>query len=215
MPILPKFLDVNRASSGLLPAIAGIYEASIPASERKPVSAIWEMAGRPDYRLIAATVGQQVVGFAAVFAPPDDSFALLEYLAVDESARGRGMGAGLFRTAVDALNRETRPRSPLVEIEADVGDECDHDARRRRQAFYRRLGCRRIADLDYQLPLRTAGVPPAMHLYIHRGASIVPLPRAQLARALRRIYADVYARSADDPRIAQMLARVSDPVSLA
>jgi len=215
MPILPKFLEVNRTSTGHLQAIARIYEASIPPSERKPVSAIWEMAGRPDYRLVAATDSQHVVGFAAVFAPPDDPFALLEYLAVDETTRGRGLGAGLFHTTVEALNRDTRSKSLLVEVEADVGGECDHEARRRRLAFYRRLDCRRIADLDYQLPLRTAGVPPAMHLYIHRGANDAPLPRAELARALRRIYAHVYAQRSDDPRIDDMLARVTDPVSLA
>jgi GNAT superfamily N-acetyltransferase len=174
------------------------------------------MAYRPGYRLIVATYEQIVLGFAAVFAPPDEHFALLEYLAVDESARGRGIGAGLFRATVDALHGEGRARMLLVEVEADVaaGDDAEREARRRRLAFYRRLGCRRIADLDYQLPLRTAGIPPAMHLLVHRPPDDAPVPRADLARALRTVYADVYDQSPDDPRIAQMLARVADPVSL-
>jgi GNAT superfamily N-acetyltransferase len=195
-----------------LDAIVRIYEASIPASERKPASAIREMARRPEYLLIAATDNDQVLGFAALFAPPDEPFALLEYLAVDESSRGQGVGAGLFTATLQAA----APHALLLELEAAIGhDDTERELRRRRQAFYRRLGCQRIIDLHYQLPLRTAGVPPAMHLFVHRGAITTPMTRADLGRALRRIYSDVYAKSPDDPRIAEMLAPLPDPLSLA
>jgi GNAT superfamily N-acetyltransferase len=215
MPILPKVARINATAGDILDAVVRIYDASLPASERKPVEAIRDMADRPDYRLIAATdEAGRTIGFAAVFVPPNETFALLEYLAVDESVRGRGVGAALFAGVVDALHGESRDLSLLVEVDADIEGAPDRDLRVRRQAFYRRLGCRRIADLDYELPLRTGGLPPPMHLFVHRRPDDPPRPRADLAHALRRIYADVYGQTPDDPRIQRMLARVTDPVAL-
>jgi ribosomal protein S18 acetylase RimI-like enzyme len=215
MSILPKLLPINATTREALDGVARIYAASIPASERKPLEAIRQMADRPDYRLIAAADDtDRVIGFAAVFVPADETFALLEYLAVDESTRGRGMGAALFAGAVEALGAESRPRSVLVEVDADLPDAPDHEIRVRRQAFYRRLGCRRMADLDYELPLRAAGLPPPMHLFVHHRENDAPVRRTNLARALRKIYTDVYGQPADDPRIGRMLARVTDPVLL-
>jgi GNAT superfamily N-acetyltransferase len=199
-----------------LKQVCRIYEASIPPSERKPVKAIRAMATRDEYRLIAALRGDTVLGFAATFAPPNESFALLEYLAVDESSRGGGIGAGLFRAAVEALPETSRRASLLVEVEAEVGDGNDREQRRRRQAFYRRLGCRRVAGLAYELPLRTTGEPPPppMQLMIHQPADAHRLDRRTLEAALRDIYHRVYDQLPDDPRINRMLAGVPDALSL-
>ena len=192
-------------------SVCRIYEASIPASERKPVEAIRDMAKRPDYRLLTAVSDGRVLGFAAVFTPPGEFFALLEYLAVDPAVRGAGIGAGLFRAAVEAVGGGAAGgRWMLIEVDADVSDDAaDLHLRRRRQAFYRRLGCRRVAGLAYELPLRTRGLPPPMHLFVHGG---IALTRPELGRALRIIYPQVYGQPAGDPRIDRMLAAVSDPI---
>jgi GNAT superfamily N-acetyltransferase len=214
-PILPTFARFNGSFGLPLSDLIGIYEASIPASERKPAEAIRDMACRSDYRLVVATQDQTLLGFAAVFAPPDENFALLEYLAVDERFRGGGIGAGLFRAAVRTLEDDARAGPLLIEVEALEGDPAERARQERRRAFYRRLGCRRVAGLDYLLPLRAAAAPPppVMHLFA-RVAANVPLSRADLERALGVIYPRVYGQHADDPRIAAMLAAVGDPVGL-
>jgi GNAT superfamily N-acetyltransferase len=131
-----------------LKQVGRIYEASIPPSERKPVEAIRAMAAHDEYRLVAALRDDTVLGFVALFAPPDETFALLEYLAVDKAARGAGIGAGLFRAAADAVASARRPLGLLLEVEADqAGDPADIRHRRRRIAFDRRLGCRRASGL--------------------------------------------------------------------
>jgi GNAT superfamily N-acetyltransferase len=193
--------------------VCRIYETAIPASERKPSAAFREMGRRPDYRWTLARREQAVIGFATVFVPPGESFALLEYLAVDEPFRGGGVGAGLFRAVVADLASRVCPRVLLVEVEADdAGPDADRVQQRRRQDFYRRLGCQRVAGLQYELPLRSAGLPPPMHLFVHGVSSGSPLPRATLEGAIRGIYVDVYGESPTDPRTARMLAAVSDPV---
>lgn len=199
-------------------SVCRIYEASIPASERKPVEAIRAMARRPDYRLPTAVSDGRILGFASVFAPPGESFALLEYLAVDAAARGAGVGSGLFRAAVEATGgggAAAGARWMLLEVDADVSDDAaDLHERRRRQAFYRRLGCRRVAGMAYELPLHTSGgPPPPMHLFVHGVPGGVTPSRADLGHALRVIYPQVYGQPAGDTRIDRMLAAVPDPVA--
>jgi GNAT superfamily N-acetyltransferase len=211
MAIAIRCKFVSAQPTWILDEVCRIYEASIPASERKPVEAIRAMATRPDYRLIAALRDDAVLGFAALFAPPDEPFALLEYMAVDEALRGGGVGAGLFRAAVEGL--ASPDKMLLVEVEAGAGDE--REPRRRRLAFYRRLGCRRVAGLAYELPLHVAGRPPAMELMVYPPATANGrLARRTVESALRRIYAKVYDQPADDPRIARMIAGLADPMLL-
>ena len=207
-----QIIDATQCDA--VDAACRIYEASIPASERKPTDAIRGMAARPDYRLLTAVLDERVIGFATLFAPPGERFALLEYLAVDEAARGAGIGAELFRAVVNATAVAGSARWLLLEVDADVDDDpADLHQQRRRQAFYRRLGCRRVAGVDYELPLRTpGGRPPPMHLFVHDAGSRRAISRTDLLQALRVVYQDVYGQPADDPRIDAMLAGVPDPI---
>lgn len=211
-PIRFEILAAQAAST--LDEVGRIYTASIPPNERKPLDALRAMASRTDYRLLAARRNDTVLGFAALFAPPDEPFALLEYLAVDEASRGGGIGAGLFRAAAAEL--ASSQRMLLIEVEAAVGEREELEHRRRRQAFYRRLGCRRVMGLAYELPLRTAGLPPAMELMIHHpNAAAEPrLDRRTLEAALLGIYTRVYDQPTHDPRIARMLSTLADQVQL-
>jgi GNAT superfamily N-acetyltransferase len=209
-PIRCEFVPAHPAS--ILDEVCRIYEASIPASERKPIESLRARATRPDYRLIAALRDDTVLGFAALFAPPDEPFALLEYLAVDEPSRGSGIGAALFRAAAASL---THPHTMLlVEVEAETGDDAEMEHRRRRQTFYRRLGCRRVTGLTYELPLRTKALPPPMELFLNGALADRAIRRSDLARSIRVIYQRVYDQAANDPRLDRMIDSLPDPVQL-
>jgi GNAT superfamily N-acetyltransferase len=193
----------------MLPGVCAIYEAAISTSERKPVDALAAMAGRGDYRIDVAKVGDDVAGFGVWFVPPDEPIALLEYLAVDEPFRGSGLGAALLRRGLADAGRTT-----VVEVESECPEGEGAEHRRRRIGFYRRLGCRRVLGLTYQLPLCAGGQPPPMELFLNRHDSDTPLPRGVLARWLGVIYERVYGQAADDPRITEMMRGVDDPVRL-
>ena len=102
----------------------------------------------------------------------------------------------------------------LLEVDADREASADREMRARRQQFYRRLGCVRIAGLHYILPLPGAGPVPEMDLMVYAAQPPRQLAKAELERWLQTIYRDVYRSSPDDPRIAQMLHDVADPVRL-
>jgi GNAT superfamily N-acetyltransferase len=192
-----------------------IYAASIAVRERKPEAWLCAMVRAPEYRVSVMKGAGHVEGFSILFSPPAEGFALLEYMAVVRQRRNRGVGSALFKQTVQRAVAPGAPSLPIVlEVDSDREACDDRQIRTRRQHFYRRLGCVRIAGLRYILPLPGHGPAPEMDLMVYRAEPLRQLPKSELERWLRTIYRDVYRCSSDDPRIAQMLGAVSDPVQL-
>ena len=197
-----------------------IYEESLPVREQKPVAQISALIGRRDYRVFLLRRDGQVAGFSIVFATPAESFCLLEYCAIHEACRNRGLGRKLFLHSIDGAAGKANPPVVLLEVDssreasADMVDMADAAMRERRQQFYRRLGCLRIDKLPYILPLPGEGTPPEMDLMAHFPNGIQAIRKDQLRHWLELIYREVYDCGAEDPRIATMLAAVSDPVGI-
>jgi GNAT superfamily N-acetyltransferase len=192
-----------------------IYAASIAAREQKRESWIADMIEAPEYRVWVAKSGGQVRGFSILFVPAAGGFALLEYMAVAPERRNHGLGAELFRRTVErAVTPEKRPLPVLLEVDSDREDAGDRALRTRRERFYRRLGCLRIAGLHYLMPLAGEGSPPEMDLFVYPAEPVGRLARSEVKRWLGTIYQDVYHCPPDDPRLAQMVAGLPEPVRL-
>jgi GNAT superfamily N-acetyltransferase len=190
-----------------------IYAASISPREQKPEDWLRAMVAAPKYRVWIAQDAGRVLGFSILFVPPGEGFALLEYMAVAPEKRGHGFGGTLFRRTVEhAVTPDGTGLPVLLEVDSDREASSDRAVRTRRIRFYRRLGCVKIAGLLYLMPLRGVGPVPEMDLLVYRVVPPAPLARGHLQRWLQAIYRDVYHASPDDPRIAQMLQPLPDPV---
>lgn len=202
-----------------------IYAASIAAREQKREGWIAAMIDAPEYRVWVAKAGGLVRGFSILFVPAAGEFALLEYMAVAPDQRNHGLGAELFRqTVAEAVTPEGRRVPLLLEVDSDREASSDRAMRTRREHFYRRLGCLRIAGLHYLMPLGGEGSPPEMNLFVYPAeplgrpapsqATRGQVPRSRVKIWLETIYRDVYHCAPDDPRLAQMVAGLPDPVLL-
>lgn len=214
------FSAITTAADPRFEPFYSIYAASIPVREQKPRAQLAALVASPRYKVWLAEARPrndapaQVLGLAVVYTPPAADFCLLEYLAVDRAHRARAIGGRLFvHSAEQAL--AGRPGVPLiVEVDAEGPADPEQELRRRRQRFYQRLGCRRVLDCSYVLPLPGQGAPPPMDLWVHLAEPAPMLRREKLAGWLRGIYQHVYQCAADDPRIAEMLRPVPDPIRL-
>lgn len=215
MAIQDRYVPLTSSDDASFDAFYSIYVSSLPAREQKPRALLVAMAARADYRILLVKRKAAVIGFSVVFAPPEESFCLLEYMAVHAEYRNAGVGGKLFLRGVqDAVNG--RGNIPvLLEVDSDREFSADQAIRQRRQQFYKRLGCRRIEGLAYILPLPGKGVPPQMDLLIYFPEGLSPVGKSRLERWLKAIYQRVYNCSPDDPRIAQMMRTVADPVTFA
>jgi GNAT superfamily N-acetyltransferase len=192
-----------------------VYAASIVARERKPEAWICALVRAPEYRVWVMKRAGRVTAFSILFLPATERFALLEYMAVAAEQRNRGMGSELFQQSVQrAVAPDGGSRPVVLEIDSDREASSDQEMRRRRQRFYRRLGCLRIAGLHYILPLPGEGPPPEMDLMVYSPAPLRQLAKTELEQWLTTIYRDVYHCPPHDPRIARMLRDVPDPVPL-
>jgi GNAT superfamily N-acetyltransferase len=192
-----------------------IYAASITPGEQKPEDWLRAMIAAPEYRVWIVQDAGRVLGFSILFVPPAEGFALLEYMAVAPEKRGHGFGGELFRRTVEhAVTPQGSGLPVLLEVDSDREASSDRTLRARRIRFYRRLGCVKIKGLQYLMPLRAVGPVPEMDLLLYRAAAAAPLARGDLKQWLQTIYRDVYRGSPDDPRIAQMLRPLPDPVSV-
>jgi hypothetical protein len=217
----PVKLEQLESSAGeTFRQLYAIYAASIAAREQKPEGWLAAMIGAPQYRVWVAKAGGLVRGFSILFVPAAGGFALLEYMAVAADRRNHGLGAELFRRTVERAVTPAERRLPvLLEVDSDREDASDRALRTRRERFYRRLGCLRIAGLRYLMPLAGEGPPPEMDLLVYAAEPLSPearreVPRSQVKQWLETIYRDVYHCPPDDPRVAQMVGPLPDPVLL-
>ena len=196
-------------------ALYALYCDSIALREQKSKADLAAMLSKANYRLLLAQDDSGVVGFSIVYVAGSESFCLLEYMAVNKSHRGGGVGSELFQQTIGAVYGSAGAIPILLEVDSDREPSPDQVQRHRRQNFYRRLGCRRIAGCAYILPLPGENAPPEMDLFVYLSAPAPTIRRAALERWLKLIYQNIYGCSADDRRIAAMLDGVSDPIDLA
>lgn len=203
-----EFRELSDPDDRRFSELLSLYESAIPPSEQKSAEAIRSMASSPRHRVIIAQDNGRVLGFLLIFL--GRTIALLEYLATQIDVRSCGLGAQLFHRALAAAEQ----RILLIEVESDRQPCSDRAIRTRRIGFYKRLGCRRLEDVDFILPLGdTAGVPPIDLLIAH--APDAPVEGSSVAIWIMEIYENVYGCSQDDPRLTRMLAALPDQVSLA
>jgi GNAT superfamily N-acetyltransferase len=192
-------------------AMFALYEAAIEASERKPRAAIAAYLRDPRCRVLVAREGRDIAAFAMLFFPASANFWLLDYMAVDAARRSQGLGAKMFAAASeDAATRGAAPC--LIEIDQPGAAVSPGNDPAARAVFYKRLGCRRLANLAYVLPLAVAGTPPPMQVLVHGAPG--PFPKSTVRAWLTALYTEVYDRPADDPRIAAMLRDLPEVIDL-
>ncbi len=190
--------------------MVAIYPEAIEPSEQKAPTELAKLLRDPRYVFLVARTGGNITAFAIMFFPRSGGFWLLEYMAVDKTLRSRGQGEEIFRGA----RAVAQSRSPGLACVLEV-DQPGADANTlRRLRFYKRVRCRVISGLNYILPLDVAGVPPPMMLLIHGLDDASSIDRETVRDWVTALYTDVYQRAPSDPRIAAMVSRLPDQLSL-
>jgi hypothetical protein len=196
-------------------AMYSIYEESIPIRERKSKAQISAITRNPEYKILLLKDDGRVIGFSIIFAPQNEMFCLLEYMAIHASYRSMGLGQELFLRTFKANASIDESIIGLIEVESDREQSADQKNRIRRQSFYRRLGCLRIEGLSYVMPLVGEGLPPQMDILVYLSGRLPTISKHQLKRWMEVIYNKVYGYSRDDSRIAQMIEPLDNPIKLA
>jgi GNAT superfamily N-acetyltransferase len=211
MALHVKALEHNNSEE--FDGFYAIYSTSFPISEQKSRNALLAMQQSAFYTIYLAYNDEKMVGFCIMYHPHDDDFFLLEYMAVDESLRGIGLGSTLLKNSIEQLFETQGTRALLIEIDSPEKSSTDHEIRQKREAFYRRLGALKIDPFDYILALQSSEEAPPMELLVYH-PRMREVSKETLHTWLEKLYVDVYGCTNDDPRIAHMLAPVPPILNL-
>lgn len=162
--------------------VLDIYENScplhFPAPEIKPVFMIKSMVERGGYIGIGVYDGDRLAGYALCVQAPEKNTILLDYLAVFEEYRNKGVGALMLQ---EMQRIYTDMHGIIIETERPdkAADEEDRTMRIRRNGFYKRSGCRQT-----ELLTQVAGVDFGI-FYLPTGRQ---MPDEEVAADLQNIY---------------------------
>lgn len=124
-----------------------LYESSFPAGERSPKEELIRLLEAGTILLHRTTnKNDELLCFSIV--NPMSNFALLSYIATDQTKRSSGVGTKHMRKLIEIIKAQYPHYLGLVlEIEStkEKGlDDNQKTARHRRLAFYQRLGAKRL-----------------------------------------------------------------------
>lgn len=111
-----------------------LYLSAFPASERKPFPVILRQYRKGKMDIWCLEDAGNFSGLAITIN--SDSLVLIDYLAIAESCRGKGIGTA----ALSALREQYRGRDVFLEIESVYEDAPNLPERLRRKDFYLRCG---------------------------------------------------------------------------
>ena len=111
-----------------------LYLSAFPASERKPFAVILLQYRRGKMDVWCLEEAGNFSGFAITIN--SDTLVLIDYLAIAESCRGKGLGTA----ALAALREKYSGRNVFLEIESVYEDAPNLPERQRRKQFYLRCG---------------------------------------------------------------------------
>jgi len=194
--------------------ISQIYTTSFPPSEKMKFSEIVATVIRGDRFLFIAEEKDRVLGFALVKPLSIVGVFLLEYMAVAENSRSKGIGTVLLQHVVRILrsNNESA-KGILLEVEPIDGNNAEEMLlRERRIRFYHQNGAYIIRQaFAYHMPDLSGEGKLNMHLMwiplseVYRIISI-----DSLKEYITSIYTDIYNRSPNDPLLMSILENIME-----
>jgi hypothetical protein len=194
-------------------AFYAIYRVSFPLSEQKSYEELLRMGSLPSYTIFTAQNDEAILGFCIVFHDSEVDFYLLEYMAIDAQKRSLGLGSKLFLASIDSLVQQHGLKPLIIEIDSSKKPSPEQPIRKKREQFYRKLGCKKIDPLDYILPLKSDETPPPMELLVYH-PTLNHLSKEHLKRWLEILYTKVYSCSINDARLTTMLEQMPPILNL-
>lgn len=191
-----EFVLIEKAkSSAYFKQVERIYLDSFPISQLRPTRMITRMlAVDPNYHLFMARQSDTIVGFALVYSFNDLNIQFLDFMAIDQAYRNRGIGGKLFTHMVNISKQIVLNSIGLIfEVERERTMENNKNGRRDgRVLFYRRHGAKAFDNVHYMLPDLHGGKPQDMYLMIIPNWELVYLEKGFVFQIINSIYLTIY-----------------------
>jgi ribosomal protein S18 acetylase RimI-like enzyme len=196
-----SFCRIEQYSSHRFRQAMRIYLTEFPRDSRLSIDRIRTLLREGNYQLIVAETNGWVLGFALIWICRSPTFVHLDYLAVAQEWKGKGIGTALYCWLTTHMP-DFLPRARLLTLE--VEDDLI--------AFYQRSQTRLLRNLSYQFPGPLGPVP--MHLMVHDAQGRTELDQRTIRGVIRALYCGLHRRKPTDPVLRLCLTQVPAKVFL-
>ena len=152
-----------------------IYLHSFPANERQSVETIRTRLDHGQYILFTTIENSDVLGLLLLYPLVDCDFMVIDYLAINNEHRKKGIGAWLLLEVMDMVRKEYKDKYIVLETEDPEYGE-NRGERAARVGFYKKLGARKLEGVHYILPALAGDMPTEMILMLMPGYENDVLP---------------------------------------
>ena len=183
-----------------------IAEDSFPPEEREPCKDFLQPIENGRSILYLACLGDKVAGFTKLTRLGQSLIYLMEYLAVNEKFRNRGIGSQILHFIREDLQHQPTA-GILLEVEPPPSAAGSHrQLRDRRIRFYQRHGAARILDHDaYRMPSTIDEGSLWMHLmWLPVRDGCLPPAHLSLEGLFKLIFLEIYP----GPQNKQLLGKI-------
>lgn len=125
---------LKLAGKSDLPALKKLYKSAFPKAERKPFSTMQKLQEKGKMEILSIEKSGEFAGLMITVLMSD--IVLLDYFAIDETARGKGIGS----KALDLFSERYACKRCVLEIESVDENAKNNEQRIRRKAFYKKNG---------------------------------------------------------------------------
>jgi len=170
-----------------------IYRDSFEPSQREDEMTILKNITSNNYKMFSLVEKGKVIGFYILDISEKLNYALLTFLAVKKSLRGKGVGSQLSLHAINYFHKSLPSQYLLIEAES------------RQAKLYAKLGFK-ILDIDYNIPKFDSEKSLPMHLMLI--TKDLPLDAITLTSIIKDIFCRGYSLSENDPRLEEQLTKI-------
>jgi GNAT superfamily N-acetyltransferase len=193
-----RVIPLSAVPPGALAELREIYFEAFPPEERLPFEELSAPSGGYDVTVLFD--GTTVHGFAAHCPLSSFPALYLGYLAVSRARRSEGLGETLWRHLVGDVTHRSGMRGLVLEVEdPELAGAPNAEQRRRRIAFYRRVGAVMLPTAEYCMPGMDGADDVPMRLMWAPVRGTAAPAENQLPPLVLSLYDEVYKLSAGHP----------------
>ena len=199
--------EIYNANTAEFSEAIKIYVDNFEANVRHPVELIIKRIHEERYRLFVGKQEKDIIVFALVYRLNHPDFLLLDYYAVREGYRDKGIGTEFLKKLFEILRLNKKEIYLIFEVEdPNFGD--NHEERNRRVRFYKSLGVRQIKNMRYLFPPLFGNGHIDMILMSYPCPNREKVSREILTNLIKELYIEKYNRDLSDPLLSETLSTI-------
>ena len=205
-----EFIKCNISNAAFVKEALDIYINSFPSNERHPLDIIKERINKQKSILYVGIEDTKINCFALIWNLHESNFILLDYFAVEEKHRNKGIGTMFYNYLLNEISKLER----FLILEVEKPKNKFDISKTNRINFYLKNKTQILKDTHYILPALDSTTNTEMVLMIAEGQKCRDLTKAKIKKLIEQIYFELYQRDNKDLLLLSFIEKIPKSINL-